>query len=162
MRLFRQKQLDDWGPVFERMAQELAKLAPKGGGTGIVPVEVPLGELIDKITILQIKQERVSDAGKLAHFCTELTALTRARDTSQAASPELDRLTAALKAVNERLWQTEDDIRLCEKTGNFGARFVELARSVYRANDERFALKRRISELAGAGFIEQKAYTAYR
>jgi hypothetical protein len=131
------------------------------GRSGTVLVEIAPGELIDKITILHIKRERIADAGKLAHVRAELAALEAARDRALPSSDELTRLTAELRAVNEALWQIEDDIRECERSGDFGPRFVELARSVYRRNDERAALKRQINELLGAAFSEQKAYTAY-
>jgi hypothetical protein len=139
-----------------------AEIPPaRGVQAGTVAVEVAPGELIDKITILEIKRERIADEGKQAHIRAELAALHAARDRALAASAELARLTAALRAVNEALWQVEDDIRQCERAGDFGPRFVELARSVYLRNDERAALKRQLNALLGAAFSEQKAYTAY-
>jgi hypothetical protein len=159
LRLFRQKRLGDWEPVFERMARELDKLVPRSETTGIVPVQTTLGDLIDKMTILEIKSERIANPQKLAHVRAELERLVEARGAVQ--SVEMIKLTAALKAANERLWQLEDDIRLCEKAGDFGPKFVELARSVYRSNDERAALKLQINELAGTPFTEQKVYAAY-
>jgi hypothetical protein len=117
--------------------------------------------LLDKITILEIKSERINEPGKLAHVRAELAALDRARVEAVAKSDELARLTARLKAVNEVLWQVEDAIRECEGRQDFGERFVELARSVYRRNDERAALKRQINKLLGAPYQEQKAYTVY-
>jgi len=131
------------------------------GPVGTVAVEIAPGELIDKITILEIKRDRMADKVKLAHVRAELAALESARDRSLAPSEPLARLTAELRAVNEALWQVEDDLRACERAGDFGPRFVELARSVYRRNDDRAALKRRINELLGAAFSEQKSYTAY-
>jgi hypothetical protein len=131
------------------------------GRAGTVLVEIAPGELIDKITILEIKRARIADDAKLAHVRAELAALEAARDRALAPSDELARLTAELRAVNEALWQVEDDLRACERAADFGPRFVELARSVYRRNDERAALKRQINELLGAAFSEQKSYTAY-
>jgi hypothetical protein len=122
---------------------------------------VSLGELIDKITILEIKAERIQDAAKLRNIRAELTALTAARERAVPVSPELDRLAAELKAVNEQLWRIEDEIRACEAARDFGPRFVELARSVYRTNDRRSALKRRVNELLGSRLVEEKAYADY-
>ena len=126
-----------------------------------ISVAVSAGELIDKITILEIKSERIADAAKLANVRHELETLDAARRGAVTPSPGLDELTAGLKAVNERLWQIEDDIRDCERNGDFGPRFVELARAVYVNNDERAALKRRINELLGSDIVEEKSYAAY-
>jgi tetratricopeptide (TPR) repeat protein len=161
LRLFRQARLGDWAPVFARLADELRRLSGAAGRSGRVLAELSPGELIDKLTILGIKAERIADPDRLAHVHRELEALERARAEAVPRSEELARLTAALRAVNEALWDVEDEIRLCEQAQHFGPRFVELARSVYHRNDERSALKRRINELAGARFSEQKAYPAY-
>lgn len=126
-----------------------------------IRVEVAPGELIDKITILQIKSERIVDADKLKNVRAELQVLEAARDGAMAATPELAALTAQLKQVNEALWETEDGIRDCERSRDFGPMFVELARSVYRTNDRRSALKRQINELLGSKLIEEKSYAAY-
>jgi Flp pilus assembly protein TadD len=160
MRVFRQHTLGDWDSVFARIAAELCQMLSNRENPGSVTVEIAPGELIDKLTILQIKSERITDAAKLAHVRAELTELEATRQRSCPASPELTRLTASLKAVNETLWQIEDDIRLCERDGDFGQLFIDLARSVYRHNDQRSALKRQINDLLGARFAEQKAYTA--
>jgi len=126
-----------------------------------IQVEIAPGELIDKITILDIKKERISDAGKLANVAIEWQTLTAARDASIPGSDTLDQLTVALKAVNEALWQIEDDIRDCERASDFGDRFIELARAVYITNDKRAALKRDINELLGSRLVEEKSYAAY-
>lgn len=126
-----------------------------------VTIEVAPGELIDKITILQIKAERIRDEAKLRNVRFELETLVAARDAAIAASPALDALTSELKVVNETLWEIEDDIRVEERQGEFGGRFIELARSVYRQNDRRAALKRRINELLGSRLIEEKSYEDY-
>jgi len=123
-----------------------------------IVIEVGAGELIDKITILRIKAERVTDPEKLANIRRELEMLQRAREQALDDSPALDRLTQELKRVNEALWLIEDDIRRCEQARNFGDRFVQLARSVYQENDRRAALKRRINELTGARIVEEKSY----
>ena len=124
-------------------------------------VEVAPGELIDKITILQIKSERIADADKLRNVRVELEVLETARDGAMAATRELDALTAQLKQVNEALWEIEDGIRDCERERDFGPKFIELARSVYHSNDRRAALKRQINELLGSKLIEEKSYAAY-
>ena len=126
--------------------------------SGTVMIETAAGELIDKITILQIKSERIADPTKLANVHAELATLCAGRDQALATSPELDRLTAALKAVNTELWQIEDEIRGCERSGDFGPRFVALARSVYRTNDRRAELKRQINTLLGSRLVEEKSY----
>ena len=129
--------------------------------TKAILVEIAPGELIDKITILLIKSERIDDPGKIKNVRVELQVLEEARDSAVAASPELDRLTAELKSVNEALWEIEDDIRDCERNKDFGPKFVELARSVYRSNDRRAAAKREINELLGSKLIEEKSYAEY-
>ena len=124
-------------------------------------VEISPGELIDKITILEIKRQRIADAAKLENVEREWKALTAARDADVEASAELDRLAAELKRVNERLWEIEDSIRACERDKDFGDNFVKLARGVYRNNDRRSEIKRAINELLGSRLIEEKSYTAY-
>ena len=126
-----------------------------------VSIEVAPGELIDKITILEIKLERIKDGDKLANVRLEWETLVKARDAVSEATPELDLLSAELKAANEALWDIEDDIRDCERDKDFGDAFVQLARSVYISNDKRAALKREISELLGSSLIEEKSYAAY-
>jgi hypothetical protein len=133
----------------------------KTTAAGPVLVEVPAGELIDKITILEIKSERLSDPGKLRNVRAELAVLRAARDASLPASAALAALAAELKAANETLWGVEDDVRRCEQAGDFGERFVALAQAVYRHNDRRAALKRRINELLGSRLVEEKGYAPY-
>jgi hypothetical protein len=126
-----------------------------------IAVEVSPGELIDKITILEIKLERIKDSGKLANVRAEWETLTAARDGAVKPSAELDRLAIALKRVNELLWEIENDIRDCERAEDFGEKFVALARRVYQNNDRRAQLKRQINELLGSRLIEEKSYAAY-
>ena len=156
-----------------------------------VSVEVSPGELIDKITILEIKAARIGDPAKLDNIHYELGKLTAVRDDDLPASAALGRLTsdlrainarlwdiedeirdcerhgqfarltAELKQVNERLWEIEDDIRECERDKDFGDKFVELARGVYANNDKRSRLKRDINKLLGSRLIEEKSYAAY-
>ena len=136
MRLFRQKELGDWRTVFAGMAGELERFSATRRPSRIEVTVVP-GELIDRITILEIKAERLVGCEKFAAVRTELDALRQARDRSIALSQELARLTAELRAVNESLWDSEDGLRLCERRVEFGPEFIELARSVYRQNDRR-------------------------
>ena len=124
-------------------------------------VPVSWGELIDKITILEIKSREVSDEAKLANIRKELAMLAAVRDKESSARDELTELARRLTEVNQRLWTIEDDIRECERQRDFGGRFVELARAVYVTNDERAALKRRINELLGSALVEEKSYAAY-
>ena len=126
-----------------------------------VTIEISPGELIDKITILEIKSERMTDPAKLLNVRGELDQLGRVRGAALAASGALDALAGDLKRVNEALWDIEDAIRLKEKAQDFGDEFIALARSVYRKNDERAALKRRINDLLGATIVEEKSYEEY-
>ncbi len=159
MRIFRQDQHMVWGPVFERMAAELRALVPARTRTLSVNVGIAPGELIDKITILEIKAQRISQPEKRRNVQTELQSLRAARDLTIVPSAELDSLTAELSSINEALWEVEDEIRGCERNGGFGPRFVELARSVYQTNDRRAAVKRRINERLGSQILEEKSYT---
>jgi len=126
-----------------------------------ISVEVSPGELIDKISILEIKLERIGDADKLANVKLEWETLCAARDGAIEPSDELERLSADLKEANGRLWAIEDDIRDCERSKDFGEAFVELARSIYITNDKRARLKREINELLGSRLVEEKSYAAY-
>ncbi len=161
MRLFRQSTLGDWATVFQAMAAELRPLVARHQAGRPIQVEVSAGELLDKITILRIKSERVTDAPKLRNIRAELSSLEQTRAEALPDSPPLTELVAQLRAVNEALWKIEDDIRACERTGDFGPGFVELARSVYHNNDRRSQLKRRINELLVSRLVEEKDYTSY-
>lgn len=165
MQLFRQETLGDWVRVFARMAAALRRASACGHAQPgrSVRVEVTLGELFDKISILEIKSERVTDSEMLRHVRAELSSLRTARDRAlgEQGVSEVGPLAAELRAVNERLWQVEDNIRACEWDGDFGPRFVALAREVYCTNDRRASLKRGINEALGSSKVEQKLYTAY-
>jgi len=126
-----------------------------------IPVETAPGELIDKITILEIKTERIEDAEKVRNVRVELQTLANARDQAISVTPELVKLTEQLKTANQQLWDIEDDIRDCEREKDFGDKFIQLARSVYRSNDRRATLKREINELLGSHLIEEKSYSDY-
>jgi hypothetical protein len=123
--------------------------------------EVSLGELIDKITILQIKNERVTDPVKLVNIRTELTILESTLRQTVAASEHLSSLMAELKEVNTKLWVIEDDIREKESKQEFDAQFIALARSVYFTNDHRCEIKREINKLLGSKLVEEKNYAQY-
>ncbi|AWK90190.1 DUF6165 family protein [Azospirillum thermophilum] len=124
-------------------------------------VEIAIGELIDKITILQIKSENISDPEKLKNIRFEITVLEQARKECVPASPELAALEAELKAVNKQIWDIEDAVRDCERNGRFDEHFVALARSVYKTNDKRAAVKKKINELFNSRIVEEKSYAAY-
>ena len=126
-----------------------------------IEMPIAIGELIDKITILEIKVQRFTDPAKTKNAQTELGILCNRRDQVVPKSPTLDGLSARLKAVNERLWDLEDRIRDCERHSNFGPDFVSVARSIYRTNDERAALKREINLALGSDLIEEKSYSSY-
>jgi hypothetical protein len=125
-------------------------------------VPISPGELLDKITILRIKSERMSDAMKLANVRHELKLLEQ---TWSAAVPPTANVRAdeqALAAVNTRLWDIEDEIRVLERKQQFDAAFIALARSVYIENDERAAIKKRVNVALGSALIEEKSYQPYR
>ena len=125
-------------------------------------VPVSFGELLDKIAILQIKSERMSDPDKVANVRKELAALEDTWMAHPAAGKDIARLRADLKAVNERLWVIEDDIRMKEKAQAFDAEFVRLARAVYFENDERARIKKEINLALGSAYVEEKSYQDYR
>lgn len=126
----------------------------------IVPVS--FGELLDKISILQIKAERMTDPAKLANVHKELSALERTWMQHPAAGGDIALLRAQLKAVNERLWDIEDEVRVKEKAQAFDDEFVRLARSVYFENDERARVKKEINLALGSAYVEEKSYQDYR
>lgn len=125
-------------------------------------VPVSFGELLDKIAILQIKSERMTDPAKLANVRKELEALESTWMAHSAAAKDIARMRAELKAVNERLWVIEDDLRLKEKAQAFDGEFVRLARSVYFENDERSRVKKEINLALGSNYMEEKSYEDYR
>ena len=126
-------------------------------------VPVSYGELIDKITILQIKDERIADPGKRANVRRELDALLATWAAHPASHAQaIDDLWDALIQVNRKLWVIEDDIRDKEAAGAFDAGFIELARAVYFVNDERAKLKRDLNTRLGSALVEEKSYADYR
>jgi len=127
-----------------------------------ISTPVSFGELIDKITILEIKAARIGDAAKLANVRTELDLLCATWAAHPASGTDISAERAQLLAVNQALWDIEDRIRLKEKAKAFDAEFIELARAVYFRNDERAAVKRAINEKLGSTLVEEKSYQDYR
>ena len=127
-------------------------------------IRVPIspGELLDKITILRIKSQRMSDPAKVSNVRLELRALEEIWDGSAYAGIDIEAEMSALLRVNERLWAIEDDIRGKERAQAFDADFIRLARAVYFENDERAAIKRRINAALGSSIVEEKSYRDYR
>jgi hypothetical protein len=127
----------------------------------LLSVQTSPGEFLDKLTILEIKSERMADAAKLANVNRELELLRATWAASPLASRDVAALVADLKRVNEALWEIEDRIRLKEASGAFDGEFVELARSVYRTNDRRAAIKRELNVALGSDLLEEKSYQKY-
>ena len=121
-------------------------------------VPVSPGELLDKISILRLKSDRLTDAAGRANVARELAALEHVAATGVPDSPELDALTAELADINSRLWHIEDALRSHEAAQDFGAAFVELARQVYLCNDRRAALKRQMNLLLSSDLLEEKEH----
>jgi Family of unknown function (DUF6165) len=130
----------------------------------VAEIRVPIspGELIDKLTILEIKSERMSDPRKLANVRYELELLEVTWRSSDYGAADLSAERDELKRINERLWVIEDEIRDKERAHAFDPRFIELARAVYVTNDERAAIKRRINDRLGSAIVEEKSYRDYR
>ncbi|MGM0433335.1 MAG: DUF6165 family protein [Pseudomonadota bacterium] len=129
--------------------------------TDTIRIPVSFGEVLDKITILEIKSERIGDTEKLQHVHAELDALSQHWQEAVAEPALVDGERRELKAVNEKLWEIEDAIREEEAAGRFEQRFIELARSVYFTNDERAAIKKRVNLALGSRFVEEKSYRDY-
>ena len=126
-----------------------------------VNVEISIGEFFDKVTILEIKRERIQDADKLRNINNELDALNDLLEQLPFSRDEVADEVGELKAINEKLWVIEDDIRDKEAAKSFDQEFVELARSVYITNDRRSDVKRDINIKLGSSFIEEKSYEQY-
>ncbi len=127
---------------------------------GAPTVEVSWGELVDKLTILEIKEQRLTSPAAVANVRRERAALDKVLQASRP-SDELAALKRKLTAINETLWTIEDDIRAKEAAGAFDAQFIALARAVYVNNDTRAELKREINTLLKSDFVEEKQYTSY-
>ncbi len=126
-------------------------------------IRVPIspGELLDKITILEIKAEQIADNEKLRNVKTELDLLGQVWDQASADNDTVQKLKQTLKTTNMDLWTIEDKIRIKEARKEFDHEFVELARSVYLKNDKRAATKKEINVLLGSGIMEEKSYADY-
>lgn len=126
-------------------------------------IKVPIspGELIDKITILEIKAANISDVAKLANVKVELQLLQDTWATSGYASSDIDAEWNQLREINKKLWDIEDDIRDKERERKFDQEFIELARAVYITNDERAAVKKQINTKLGSKIVEEKSYAKY-
>ncbi len=132
-----------------------------GGLNVSIEVEISVGELLDKITILRIKEERISDESKLININKELGVLQSQWEGSPYSKNNLDESIISLKEVNEKLWDIEDQIRYKEKEREFDKEFIQLARSVYIRNDERAEIKRIINRKTGSALVEEKSYADY-
>lgn len=124
----------------------------------MIDIPVSWGELVDKITILEIKSERIQDLRKLVNVRRELYMLT---GKMGALTSEVQTLKDQLKGINECLWDIEDEIRDCEREKDFGPRFIELARAVYVTNDQRADVKREINLALSSELVEEKSYKPY-
>lgn len=127
----------------------------------VIHVPVSPGEVLDKITILEIKSERMNDREQLANVRHELALLRDAWERSVSPDPAIANLHAELRKVNEALWDIEDEIRAKERSGTFDQRFIELARSVYTTNDCRSRLKKALNRRLGSPIVEEKSYPDY-
>lgn len=126
----------------------------------MIEIPVSVGELVDKITILQIKSEKIIDLEKLSNIRKELNILNN-KLTSLNLSKDVHSIQDQLKLVNTLLWEVEDVLRDYEREGNFSDSFIEKARSVYKLNDQRFILKQKINYLTNSDIVEEKSYKEY-
>ena len=124
-------------------------------------VEISIGELLDKISILEIKQEKIKDPEKLKFISNEHLILKDQLDKNIKSDDKLDRLFKSLKEINTKLWVIEDDKRLCEKEKDFGEKFIKLSRDVHLLNDNRAKIKLEINHQTGSKIKEIKKYTTY-
>lgn len=126
-----------------------------------VNIPVSWGELFDKVTILQIKSERIQDPDKLVNIRKELDELQMVLQSAEPLHPDVVDAMSGLRVANTKLWDIEDDIRDCEREKRFDDEFVRLARAVYFTNDERAELKKKINLLLGSELVEEKSYASY-
>ena len=124
-------------------------------------VEVSIGELLDKISILEIKQGKIKDPEKLKFINTEYSILKNQLEKSVKSDEKLNNLYQSLKEINAKLWIIEDDKRQCEKDKDFGEKFIKLSRDVHFLNDDRAKIKLEINNLTGSAIKEIKEYTSY-
>lgn len=126
-----------------------------------IKVDISLGELVDKITILEIKTNKINSSIKLENINKELTSLKKTLAELNLINNEFKLIYRDLKKVNEELWDIEDKIRILEKNKKFDDEFIEIARSVYISNDKRFELKYKLNKLFDSKFVEEKSYEDY-
>ncbi len=124
-------------------------------------VEVSVGELLDKISILEIKKEKIKDATKLKFINSEYNILKEQFNSNIKTDEKLDKLFKSLKEINAKLWVIENDKRICEKNSDFGEKFIKLSRNVHFSNDDRSKIKLEINNHAGSKIKEVKQYTEY-
>ncbi len=124
-------------------------------------VEVSVGELLDKISILEIKQEKIKDKTKLKFIHDEYSVLKDQYNKNFKSGEKLDKLFNTLKKINSKLWIIEDEKRLCEKNSDFGKKFIKLSRDIHFLNDDRAKIKLEINNLTGSKIKEIKEYTSY-
>jgi len=124
-------------------------------------VEVSIGELLDKISILEIKQEKIKDPEKLRFISNEHSILKKQLDDNVKSDDKINDLFQSLKDINARLWVIEDDKRQCEKIKDFGEKFIKLSRDVHFLNDDRAKIKLEINNYTGSAIKEIKEYTSY-
>ena len=127
-----------------------------------IKVEVSVGEFLDKVTILEIKSERIKDAAKLENVNKELNLLNKIWAETEFAKVDISDEMARLKAINEKLWKIEDDIRDKERARSFDEGFIELARAVYYENDVRADIKKELNLKLGSDLVEEKSYADYK
>lgn len=123
---------------------------------------ISLGELIDKITILEIKNEKINDKEKLINISNELDKLLTLLNSLQLSKKDLDKYSKQLYVVNKKLWETEDILRALENEKSFNKEFIENARNVYKLNDERFRIKNKLNTQFSSEIIEEKSYKEYK
>ena len=123
--------------------------------------EISAGELLDKISILEIKLDKIKDKESLIEINKEYTSLSETKNSNISITKDLENLTKQLKETNIKLWSIEDEKRMCEKNKDFGKKFIELARSVYLNNDKRAKIKSEINKLLGSNIKEIKKYINY-
>ena len=124
-------------------------------------VEVSVGELLDKLSILEIKQEKIKDSEKLKYINDEYAVLKEQLKENVHSDNTLDKLFNSLKEINSKLWHIEDDKRMCEKNSDFGEKFIKLSRDVHFLNDDRAKIKLEINNHTGSKIKEIKEYTKY-
>ena len=124
-------------------------------------IEIPIsvGELVDRITILRLNKDKLDEREKVANVGLELAHLEEILEREVGDLKEIESLVVQLHDVNAHLWEIEDELRDLESVQNFGVRFIEIARRVYQFNDERYRLKRAISDHYGSMFVEEKSYS---